>query len=79
MWIKPKDVKERAKVMEDFFIKASTVHGILLTVPHCIREMREGAGLPKGCLNYYRLGLVAIDSEGIHFFEPPELDYKKLP
>jgi hypothetical protein len=78
-WTKPKDIKERAKVVEDFLVKGHMAHAACRYLfPHCAGPLVRGAGLPKGSISHYRMGTVDIDDEeGIHFFDPPELWFKK--
>jgi hypothetical protein len=77
MWTKPKDVKERAKVVDDFLVNAHMTHASLYLFPHCARTLVHTAGRP-GSTSYYRTGLVAIDVEGAHFTDPPELERKRF-
>jgi hypothetical protein len=77
MWTKPKDIKERAKVVEDFLIKAPTTHACAFLFAHCARPLIRTAGVPSGSTSFFRIGAVAIDCKAVHFFNPPELRYKK--
>jgi hypothetical protein len=76
MWTKPEDIKERAKVVEDFLIKTSMAHAAgFFLFPHCIGTMLRTAGVPK--VPYGRMGVVGVCVDGIEFIDPPLLEDKK--
>jgi hypothetical protein len=73
IWTKPKDTKERAKVVEDFLVNSPLTFGATwFLLPHCSARLIATSGFPQDRVDeaFRRKAVVAICSDALGFIGP---------